>query len=307
MPIDSTSVGRSTRLPPGAGTFSTLLAISRQEGLGGLYKGLGPTLVMGVPNTVLYFTAYDYISMQLNGLSAIGKTYTPLIAGSSARLLASFATAPLELIRTRQASVVGRTGKAAGMMDEFRLLVRSKSGFRSLFSGIGPTLWRDVPFSAIYWFVTIRACCHSTTFLLTFGHRYFVERFRADLSKLDMGACGSRYYQDRGLQVPPSVVALQSFVSGASAGSIAAAFTTPFDVVKTRRQTADMTNKPHTSTVGFRRLNTSTFWHMRRIAKEEGLSGLWRGNATRMAKVAPACAIMISSYEFGKIVFTDVL
>jgi len=292
LPMDSTSVGRSARLPSGAGTFRTLLAISRQEGLGGLYKGLGPTLIMGVPNTVLYFTAYDYISMQLNGLSAMGKTYTPLIAGSSARLLASFVTAPLELIRTRQASVVGRTGKAAGMGDEFRLLLRSRSGFRSLFSGIGPTLWRDVPFSAIYW--------------------YFVERFRADLSKLDMGACGSRYYEDRGRQVPPSIVALQSFISGASAGSIAAAFTTPFDVVKTRRQTAtlsdaDLTNKPHNSTVGFRRLNTSTFGHMRRIATEEGLSGLWRGNATRMAKVAPACAIMISSYEFGKIVFTDVI
>lgn len=165
MPIDSTSVGRSTRLPSGAGIFSTLLAISRQEGLGGLYKGLGPTLVMGVPNTVLYFTSYDYISMQLNGLSAMGKTYTPLIAGSSARLLASFVTAPLELIRTRQASAVGRTGEKAGMIDEFRLLVRSKSGFRSLFSGIGPTLWRDVPFSAIYWYVEILACYNFDTLL----------------------------------------------------------------------------------------------------------------------------------------------
>ena len=95
----------------------------------------------------------------------MGKTYTPLIAGSSARLLASFVTAPLELIRTRQASAVGRTGEKAGMIDEFRLLVRSKSGFRSLFSGIGPTLWRDVPFSAIYWYVEILACYNFDTLL----------------------------------------------------------------------------------------------------------------------------------------------
>jgi solute carrier family 25 protein 39/40 len=36
------------------------------------------------------------------------------------------------------------------------------------------------------------------------------------------------------------------------------------------------------------------------IWKEEGARGLFRGWAPRMLKVAPACAIMISSYEVGK-------
>lgn len=31
-----------------------------------------------------------------------------------------------------------------------------------------------------------------------------------------------------------------------------------------------------------------TFGHMRQIVRQEGLSGLWKGNAARMAKVAPA-------------------
>jgi len=44
-----------------------------------------------------------------------------------------------------------------------------------------------------------------------------------------------------------------------------------------------------------------TFGHMKRIAREEGFfAGLWKGNRTRMAKVAPGCAIMISCYELGK-------
>ena len=81
---------------------------------------------MSVPNTVLYFTAYDEISMILRrnhvtnfeknnihgeNISAIAniedakrQPYIPLVAGSTARLLALLATAPLELIRTRQAS-----------------------------------------------------------------------------------------------------------------------------------------------------------------------------------------------------------
>ena len=38
-------------------------------------------------------------------------------------------------------------------------------------------------------------------------------------------------------------------------------------------------------------------WH---IFQQEGAAGLWRGWAARCLKVAPACAIMISSYEIGK-------
>ena len=38
-------------------------------------------------------------------------------------------------------------------------------------------------------------------------------------------------------------------------------------------------------------------WH---IYKTQGTSGLFKGWAARCLKVAPACAIMISSYEIGK-------
>ena len=139
------------------------------------------------------------------------QAYIPLLAGSSARLLASLATAPLELIRTRQASVVSNTsgGKPVvvpGMMEEFRSLVRS-NGISSLYVGVSPTLWRDVPFSAIYWL--------------------FLERFKNVLSdSKSFGAWGGRYYHEQGLRMPPGIEAMHAFVSGAAAGSIAAAFTT---------------------------------------------------------------------------------
>jgi hypothetical protein len=44
----------------------------------------------------------------------------------------------------------------------------------------------------------------------------------------------------------------------------------------------------------------STMAIARNILETEGVSGLWRGNTARMMKVAPACGIMISSYEVGK-------
>jgi len=81
------------------------------------------------------------------------------------------------------------------------------------------------------------------------------------------------------------------FMAGAIGGMIAAALTNPIDIIKTRRQMhlgsgAGMPPK------SFAILNS--------IYKEEGLSGFTRGLYPRVAKVAPACAIMISCYESCK-------
>jgi uncharacterized membrane protein YgcG len=80
-----------------------------------------------------------------------------------------------------------------------------------------------------------------------------------------------------------------AFASGALSGMIAATLTTPFDVAKTRRQ-VDLLQPVH----------RKMFSMMRAIVAEEGYRGLWRGLTARVAKVAPSCAIMISSYEIGK-------
>ena len=340
IPVETATSTRSiasTAPPHTSGTFRTLFSIFKQEGYSGIYAGLRPTLLMSVPNTVLYFTAYDEISTRLRNnhnlnkhnieqstqhMNEIGddkkrQAYIPLVAGSLSRLLASLSTAPLELVRTRQASAIGNGEKVVpGMMEEFRFLLRS-NGFSSLFTGLAPTLWRDVPFSAIYWL--------------------FLEQFRNDLStSSSLGTWGGRYYKDQGVQIPPSIEVTHSFISGAGAGAIAAFGTTPFDVVKTRRQMSSQTEVLSTgsdpcdhfglkeysgsrnncqqrsisvaaATERGRFNNVGTFGHMREILKDEGLSGLWRGNTTRVVKVAPACAIMISCYEFGKKVFGEIV
>ena len=279
------------------GTLHTLMSIVHYEGVAGLYAGLRPTLVMSVPNTVLYFTVYDEISLVLRNKVANKKqsnqsnitldqsktqTYIPLIAGATARLLASLTTAPLELIRTRQASIVMEKGaNLPGMMQEFRHLVKT-NGMPSLYVGLAPTLWRDVPFSAIYWMC--------------------LEKFKNELSgSKSLGKWGGKYYQESGETIPATVRAIHAFISGAAAGSIAAAFTTPFDVVKTRRQMVTQTS------FGMSEHNRGILGHMQQIMKQEGIAGLWKGNTTRMVKVAPACAIMISVYEFGKVAFGEVM
>lgn len=78
----------------------------------------------------------------------------------------------------------------------------------------------------------------------------------------------------------------------------AAMITTPFDVAKTRRQMTQYQASTKTKV-----LPASTPAILRDIVRQEGWRGLTKGLTARVAKVAPACAIMISAYETGKHVF----
>ncbi|NXA01062.1 S2540 protein, partial [Nesospiza acunhae] len=140
-------------------------------------------------------------------------------------------------------------------------------GWLSLWQGWASTILRDVPFSAMYW--------------------YNYERFKKMMCK-EVGAHEPTFFV--------------SFTSGAASGSIAAVVTQPFDVVKTHRQTQLWENEILKSKL--LRDRKSTWAVMRKIAARNGITGLFAGITPRLFKVAPACAIMISTYEYGKSFFS---
>ena len=86
-----------------------------------------------------------------------------------------------------------------------------------------------------------------------------------------------------------------SFAAGAIAGTVAAVLTLPFDVVKTHRQIElgemEALTRPQP---------TSTFSLLKTLYQSNGYRALFAGAVPRIVKVAPGCAIMISSYEYGK-------
>ncbi|PIO40400.1 hypothetical protein AB205_0039590 [Aquarana catesbeiana] len=168
---------------------------------------------------------------------------------------------PLELIRTKMQF---RPLSYKELTQCIQMSVANE-GWLSLWKGWGPTVLRDVPFSAMYWYN------------YELGKKWLCQRY----NKLE----------------PTFTI---SFTAGAMSGSIAAVVTLPFDVVKTRRQVElgeleSLKNSPKRS--------SSTWKIMYRIISENGFQGLFAGLIPRLIKIAPACAIMISTYEFGKAFF----
>jgi solute carrier family 25 protein 39/40 len=99
---------------------------------------------------------------------------------------------------------------------------------------------------------------------------------------------------------------MDSFIAGATSGAVAAILTTPFDVGKTRRQVyVDGSASASGTAKNVAPEEQSMVRFLIHIFKEEGVSGLFKGWIPRTLKVAPACAIMISSYEVGKRTFRN--
>lgn len=284
------------------GSIDAVKQLVRNEGVISLWRGLTATLAMSVPSTVIYYSMYDklkisyhqYLSrhdttlltlntaqysnnhqhcMQLSDLS-------PLLAGTSARTLTTVVVSPVELIRTRTQATSAKSVTALSIVQQ----ELQRGGIRALWRGVYPTLWRDVPFSAVYW-----------TIYESMKYRLFTHW---SLNNIDTSISHQQLHRQ--------TIVTAAFISGATSGIIAASLTHPFDLVKTRRQidmyqsyTAPNNTNSSISSQTHKSM-TSTYSIIKTIIHNEGISALWSGIVPRVLKIAPACSIMIGSYEATK-------
>ncbi|KAL7638673.1 UNVERIFIED_CONTAM: hypothetical protein RMT77_011245 [Armadillidium vulgare] len=242
------------------GTVDAFIKISRTEGFKSLWSGLPPTLIVAIPNTIIYLTSYEKV------LKTIRQQYYPLeqpiwaggVAGGIARSWAVTMFSPLELLRTKIQS------KNISYKDVFTVLIREikTAGPKTLWRGWTPTVLRDVPFSVIYW--------------MTYENLKLLAN-----------------------QNHPSIP--YALFAGATAGGFAGLVTLPLDVVKTHQQIEigekELFSEKPKGVAG----NTRSM--LIQIYSQQGLKGLFTGVVPRLAKVMPACAIMITSYEYAKSYF----
>ena len=214
------------------GTIDAMAKIVKAEGFTSLWSGLPPTLFMAFPQVVLYFTTYEEAKVLL-GYHEINNPnpVLPVISGALARMVAVTAVSPIELIRTK---IQSEKLNYKEICNAVRSAIKSH-GWLSLYRGWVSTVWRDVPFSMIYWF------------------NY--ETFKTHLMK---------YKHNQNLN------SFQTFLCGASAGSLAAFLTCPLDVVKTQRQV-------QLGEVDLHNSSRKTYNIIKEIYRVKGIQGLFSG------------------------------
>jgi solute carrier family 25 protein 39/40 len=292
--------------------WGAIRRIARREGVAKLWRGTGLSMATAVPAVGVYLVVYDKTHAALKqtphyGASAGFASIAPLLSGVAARTVAVCLSAPLELARTRVQAPMSTTavGNAAQGSGGRRVgaaaaaaAVESRGGgaasalravgLRSFSKGIGTLLARDVPFSAVYWMLVEHSRPRFTSAALRMRGGGSVGGGVGGVGGVGVGVGGGG---DSGLDVLSGgeLVAV-NLAAGVFSGSCAALLTTPMDVVyvnyavqKTAGPTGSRPLEPHEV--------------MRRILKEEGAGAMFKGVVPRIAKVAPACAIVVSSYE----------
>lgn len=249
------------------GTIDAFTKIIRNEGIRSLWSGLAPTLIMALPSTMVYFTLYDSTRSKLSRLYGHNSRDPPLwISVFSGALARASSATVISPLELIRTKIQSQKLSYFQVGEAVKASVK-QSGFLFLWRGLGPTLLRDVPFSSIYWL----------------NYEYYKKRFN---------------------QTDPTF--MFSFAAGASAGTVAAIVTLPFDVVKTHRQ-IELGEKDLLKTESNKIFTkqSSTLHILKRIYQQNGMTGLFSGITPRIIKVAPACAIMISTYEYGKSFFRE--
>uniref|UniRef100_A0A7C9AR56 Mitochondrial carrier protein n=1 Tax=Opuntia streptacantha TaxID=393608 RepID=A0A7C9AR56_OPUST len=245
-----------------------------QEGLSRLWRGTNASLALAIPSVGIYLPCYDVLRNYLEKFTEQHGSsltpYSPLVAGSSARLLACVACYPIELARTRmQAFKINQPGvKPPGIWETLLGVVspvrsanhsQKLQSYRVLWTGLGAQLARDVPFSAICWGM--------------------LEPIRRGLLSIT------------GDEVNATGILGANFSAGFVAGSVAAAVTCPLDVARTRRQ---IENDPTRQMMMTTRRTVLEIW------RDGGWKGLFTGISPRVVRAGPSVGIVVSSYEVVK-------
>ncbi|XP_075231418.1 mitochondrial glutathione transporter SLC25A40-like [Lycorma delicatula] len=263
--VDGTSSNYWYRRPSHFnGTLDAFIKITRNEGLQSLWSGLSPTLVLALPATVVYFVTYEQLRTRLKDRFVSQSTKTGNVTQPFWIPLVSGCMARLWAATTVSPLELIRTKMQSKRLSYFET--------HQVLQGLLQThgwkgLWKGL----------------APTLLrdVPFSGIYWVS-----------------YEQLKSMR-NTKVTFMFSFIAGSISGAIAAIVTTPFDVVKTFRQ-IELADEIITDTAIEKK---STLAVMRQIYNQSGIQGLFTGLIPRIVKVAPACAIMVATFEYGKSFF----
>lgn len=216
-------------------------------GFRGVYAGLGSAVVGSAPGAALFFVTYDGIKRALPD----GGAGTHMLAASAGEVAACAVRVPTEVVKQRAQAgqFAGSSRRALGAILARR---RTEVGFlgmwKELYRGWGVTVMREVPFTVIQ-------------FPLWEGMKRWAAEGRREAS------------------------AAESAVFGSLSGAVAAALTTPLDVLKTRMMLAK------------EKVNAVTL--ARTIYQQEGGRIFFSGIGPRTMWISIGGAVFLGSYQYA--------
>ncbi|XP_022875377.1 mitoferrin-like [Olea europaea var. sylvestris] len=235
-------------------------SILKSEGPIGFYRGIGAMGLGAGPAHAVYFSVYEFCKKRFSRGNP-NNHLAHAVSGVFATIASDTVFTPMDMVKQRlQLS----SSPYTGVWDCVKRVLREE-GIRAFYASYRTTVLMNAPFTAVH-FATYEAA-------------------------------------KRGLmEVSPESVSDERLVihatAGAVAGALAAAVTTPLDVVKTQLQCQGVCGCD-------RYVNGSIRDVTRTIVKRDGYVGLMRGWMPRMLFHAPAAAICWSTYEAAKSLFQD--
>ncbi|KAJ0023392.1 hypothetical protein NQD34_003291 [Periophthalmus magnuspinnatus] len=132
-------VKQRTQASPGSSTYHMLLSTLQQEGIRGLYRGYGSTVLREIPFSLVQFPLWEYLKTlwtqrQGHTLSA----WQSAVCGAVAGAAAAFVTTPLDVAKTRIMLAKPGSTAASGNISLVLYEVWRSRGFSGLFEGTVP-------------------------------------------------------------------------------------------------------------------------------------------------------------------------
>lgn len=233
-------------MKPPRNPFRIVINVYKTEGVRAMYKGCGILVIGSVAKDAVRFLSFDTVKNAFK--DPVTGTLSParnMLSGMSAGVLASiFAVTPTERIKTALIDDARSVKSYTSTMHCIRMILK-EDGLVGLYRGFAGTTMKQAS---------------ATSFRM--GSYNIIKDF------------------EELRQIPQNTVT--NFVNGSAAGVITTLCTQPFDVIKTRSQTAKV---------------TTTAQAIASIIKYDGIRGFWRGTVMRLGRTVFSGGVLFTTAE----------
>ncbi|VDK54909.1 unnamed protein product [Anisakis simplex] len=237
--------------------FKLFHQIITNEGVGALYKGLGPNLVGVAPSKAVYFYTYSSCKRIFNDVDAFvpNSAIVHMLSAGCAGFVAATVVNPIWLVKTRLQLNRGRSSITQCIKKVYR-----NEGLKGFYRGV----------TASYMGISE-----------TMIQFVLYEHVRSHLVKAAArNAAESEYDEDK----RNTIDFLHFMLAGGTAKFFACVAAYPHEVVRTRLR------EEHTKATGF-------FSTLFSIYRYEGFRALYRGLSVQLLRTVPNTAITMGTYE----------